>query len=185
MSQLVITTIFGLVGLLFFLTNFAVDIPPFNFKKLMLLIGFISALFLITQKLGVLKNIQNYWNKIRVYLNKIQPRNYFKILGLALLRYLVFSHQFYLLLWMFEVKTPYLIIMNLLFCVYFLASIIPSLAIFDWVIKGSIAIFIFGFIGLNELTIVTVTTLMWVLNFGFPALLGSIFVLNFKLKETT
>ena len=142
----------------------------------MLLIGFISALFLITQKLGILKNIQNYWNKI-------QPSNYFKILGLALLRYLVFSHQFYLLLWMFEVETPYLTIMNLLFCVYFLASVIPSLAIFDWVIKGSIAIFIFGFLGLNELTIVTVTTLMWVLNFGFPALLGSIFVLNFKLDK--
>ena len=63
---------------------------------------------------------------------------------------------------------------------YFIASILPSLTIFDWAIKGSVAIFLFGFVEVNALTIVTITTLMYVLNFAVPALFGSIFVLNFK-----
>ena len=84
---------------------------------------------------------------------------------------------------MFGIETDYFTIINLLFCMYLFASIIPSLSIFDWVIKGSIAIWLFSFVGVNELTIVTITTIMWILNFAIPALLGSIFVLNFKLNE--
>ena len=66
---------------------------------------------------------------------------------------------------------------------YILASIIPSLAVFDWVIKGSIAIWLFGLIGLNELTVATVTSFMWIFNFAIPSLIGSVFVLNFKLTD--
>jgi hypothetical protein len=72
-------------------------------------------------------------------------------------------------------------LMSLIFSTYFIASFIPGLAIFDWVIKGSVAVFIFGLIDANPLTIVTITTFMWLLNFAVPALLGSIFVLNYKM----
>ena len=74
-------------------------------------------------------------------------------------------------------------LMNLIFCMYFLASIVPTLTLFDWVIKGSVAVWLFGFIDLNELTVLTIATIMWILNFGIPSLLGIIFVLNFKMID--
>lgn len=184
MSQLAITSVFGLVGFLFFYWHFSIEIPAINFNKVLFVTVFIVGVFFSIQKFNFFKKGIGYWNKIYSYLKKIPVNSYFKILGLALLRYLVFSHQFYFLLRLFEVETPYFTLINLLFCVYFIASIIPTLTIFDWVIKGSVAVFVFSFIGLNELTIVTITTIMWLLNFAFPAVLGSVFVLNFKLTKT-
>ena len=94
----------------------------------------------------------------------------------------MFSHQFYFLLLLFGVEVEYLQVMPLIFSMYLLASIIPSLTIFDWAIKGSIAVWLFSFLSVNELTIITITTVMWLLNFGIPALLGGVFVLNLKLE---
>jgi len=67
---------------------------------------------------------------------------------------------------------------------YFIASTIPSIAIFDWAIKGSIAVWLFSFAGVNEITIIAITAIMWMLNFAIPAIIGSIFVLNFQIKKS-
>ena len=82
------------------------------------------------------------------------------------------------------VEIDYFTALHLLFCMYFMASIIPSMAIFDWAIKGSIAVWLFSFAGVNEITIITITTIMWMLNFAIPAIIGSIFVLKFKLEKS-
>ena len=66
---------------------------------------------------------------------------------------------------------------------YLLASIIPSIFIFDVVIKGSIAVYLFTFLGVNEFTILSITTLMWIFNFVLPSIFGSYYVLNFNLPE--
>jgi len=182
-SQLVVTVFFGVFGVLFLLSKYNLKIPSFNIEKLLVILIFISVLYLSRKKLRFTKIAGIYFNKVVSFLKKTPKSIYIKILGLALVRYLVFSHQFYFLLRIFEVETNYLIVINLIFCVYLIASIIPSLAVFDWAIKGSIAVFIFSFIELNELTIITITSIMWLLNFAIPALIGSIFVMKFKLID--
>jgi hypothetical protein len=67
---------------------------------------------------------------------------------------------------------------------YLLASIIPSIFIFDVLIKGSIAVYLFSIVGVNELTTLSIVTCMWLLNFVFPSILGSVFVLKFKLPKS-
>jgi len=180
MCQLAATTFFGLAGLLFLFTKYTIQIPQLNIEKLLILIAVISALYFVSVKLGVDITIKTYLTKITTYLKQLPTTIYVKVIGLSFARYLVFSHQFYFLLKLFSIEIDYFTAMNLLFCIYFIASIIPSLSIFDWAIKGSVAVLIFSFIDLNELTIVTITTIMWLLNFAIPSLLGSIFVLNFK-----
>ena len=172
LSQLSITIFFGLIGILFLFQNFKFQIPVISKSKIIIISIIIVGLFLFRKKLKL--------HKLKEYFGKLTFRIYSIVISLSFFRYLVFTHQFIFLLRLFGVETDYLILLNLLFCMYFIASIIPSLSIFDWVIKGSIAVWLFGFIGINELTIVTVTTLMWILNFAIPALIGSIFVLNFK-----
>ena len=65
---------------------------------------------------------------------------------------------------------------------YLLASIIPSIFIFDVVIKGGIAVYLFSIIGIDELVTLSVVTLMWILNFVLPSILGSYYVLRFKFQ---
>ena len=56
---------------------------------------------------------------------------------------------------------------------------------FDVVIKGGSAVFLFGYLQVSEIAILSIVTLMWLLNFTIPALFGSYFVLNFKFQKST
>lgn len=181
-SQLAITVFFGIIGMTFFLKNFDLQVLHLNIENLIIFCILVVLFFIFRKKLG-LQKIVLYIHKTSNFLKLISSKIYYKIVGLSVLRYLVFSHQFYFLLVLFGVETNYLTLINLIFCIYFIASFIPSLTIFDWLIKGSVAIWLFHFIGLNELSVISVTTIMWILNFAIPALLGSIFVLNFKLTD--
>lgn len=67
---------------------------------------------------------------------------------------------------------------------YLLSSIIPTIFVFDVVIKGSIALYLFSFIAVNELTILSIVTLMWILNFVLPNVFGGFYVLNFDYYKT-
>ena len=66
---------------------------------------------------------------------------------------------------------------------YLLSSIIPALSIFDVVIKGSVAVFVFSFLEINQLIILSIITIMWLLNFVLPSIIGSYFVLLFKIPK--
>jgi len=68
---------------------------------------------------------------------------------------------------------------------YFIASIIPILSLFDVLLKSAVAVFIFSFFEIDELKIICISLLMWIFNFVFPATLGSYFVLTFKPKLAT
>ena len=66
--------------------------------------------------------------------------------------------------------------------VYLLASSLPSFQFLDFAVKGSVAVFFFGKLGVNEWIIVFISTLMWFLNVVLPVVIGSYFVLKFKPK---
>jgi hypothetical protein len=101
---------------------------------------------------------------------------------LGLSRYVVFSHQYYLLFVVLDVHLPYITLISTIAVVYFLASSLPSFQMFDFAVKGSVALFFFGKHDINEWIILFVSTLMWFLNVVLPVLIGSFFVLNFKSK---
>ena len=99
-------------------------------------------------------------------------------------RYLVFSHQYYFLFVAFDVNLPYLTLMATITTVYLLASIIPSFQFLDFALKGSLAVYFFGKLGVNEWVTVFVTTLMWFLNVVLPVVIGSYYVLIFKINSS-
>jgi len=179
-SQMIMTLLFGIVGLIFFKLNYDIHFPIFRARRFV----YYLALFIVVAFGGrffISKKIRGfYWSKIISFIHQIPKLIIFKTLLFSLIRYIIFSHQFYYLLYLFGVEVEYSVVIKLIFAIYLIASIIPSLPMFDWLIKGSIAVFVFSFIGVNELIVVTVTTLMWLFNFGLPAIIGSYFVLNFR-----
>tara|TARA_R100000988_G_C3922152_1_gene127292 strand:- start:320 stop:586 length:267 start_codon:yes stop_codon:yes gene_type:complete len=68
----------------------------------------------------------------------------------------------------------------LIFAMYFLVSILPTLFIFDVVIRGGVAVWLFSFAGVAELVVLSTVLAMWIFNFVLPSLLGSFFVLTYQ-----
>ena len=177
-SQLFVTIIFGILGFLFFSNELPFNTNYFSFPII------ISFFFLIGIFLVVRNNTKNtYLKQFFTSLKSISSTIHLKNLLYSVLKYLVFSHQFYFIMVFLEINLGYLTTMPILFSMYFIASIIPSFVIFDWLIKGSVAVALFSVFEVNEITIVFVTSSMWLLNFALPAIIGSYFVLTFDSKK--
>ena len=183
-SQMTVTTCFGIIGIIIFVNRYQIEIDYYKLMKFATILILIS----VFAVLGISQNkfrIKGYSiNRLLDFFKTLPLKVHVSNLLLALIRYLVFSFQFYYLLTMLGVEVEYTKAMALIASMYFLASIVPTISIFDVVIKGSVAIFLFGFVQVNELTVLSIITLMWLLNFAIPSVFGSYFVLNFKLPNT-
>ncbi|WP_299521067.1 lysylphosphatidylglycerol synthase domain-containing protein [Winogradskyella sp.] len=183
MAQMTITTLLGIVGLIMFINRYQIDVDYYKVGRFIFIIIAIGAFTAFGIKHKAI-NIKGYSiNRILEYIKRISFKTHAANLVLSLIRYLIFSFQFYYLLMIFGVDVDYVKAMVVITSMYFLASIIPSISVFDVVIKGSVAVFLFGYVQVNELTILSIITVMWVLNFAIPSLFGSYFVLNFKLPK--
>jgi hypothetical protein len=170
--QMFLTILFGTIGL-FILGYWKWSLAIIGISFLLLLASFLS------------KNIKIKGNSIEKLIDKINEipkRIHNKNNFLALCRYLVFSHQYYFLFLAFDVDLPYLTMMATIAAVYFLASSLPSFQFLDFAVKGSVAVFFFGKLGVNEWIVVFISTLMWFLNVVLPVVIGSYYVLKFKPK---
>jgi hypothetical protein len=174
--QMVLTVIIGIFGLLYFNAEYNV----ITTKTVALLFG---SLLLVFTVLFLIKKIaiKGYSiEKLIHKINEIPKRIHHKNILLGICRYLVFSHQYYFLFLAFDVDLPYFTLMAAVTSVYFLASSLPTFQFLDFAVKGSVAIFFFGILGVNEWIVIFVSTLMWFLNVVLPVVIGSYYVLNFK-----
>ena len=126
-------------------------------------------------------SIEKLIHKINEIPKAIHQKNIF----LAICRYLIFSHQYYFLFLAFDVDLPYLTLMATIASVYFLASSLPTFQFFDFAVKGSVAVYFFGILGVNEWIVVFISTLMWFLNVVLPVIIGSYYVMNYKILSPT
>lgn len=173
--QVVISILFGLLGLWYL-----------GFGK------WVTLLLAIVLGFGILGfglkkiRIKGYSiEKILSKINEIPKKIHRKNSYLAVCRYLIFSHQYYLLFLAFDVQLSYFTLMATIAAVYFLASSLPTFQFLDFAVKGSVAVYFFGLLHVNEWIVVFISTLMWFLNVVLPVLIGSYFVLNFKSKWKT
>ena len=179
--QMVLTVIFGILGLLILHFDCAQCDNTYGIWALAI-IG-LSIFFILFSFLFKNIKIKGYSiDKLLDKINEIPKRIHQKNIFLALCRYLVFSHQYYFLFLAFDVDLPYLTMMATIAAVYFLASSLPSFQFLDFAVKGSVAVFFFSKLGVNEWIVVFISTLMWFLNVVLPVVIGSYYVLKFKPK---
>ncbi len=174
-SQMATTICFGVLGFVFFEEKLYSSIKIDSMIWIFLGIMSLFSMLLILKRYWV-----KYWVKFLMHFKSIPKNIHKKNLILSAFRYLAFSHQFYFLLMVFGAEIDYSTAMPIIFSMYFIASIIPGFVIFDWIIKGSVAVSLFEIYGINEIIILRITSLMWLLNFALPSVLGSYFVLTFK-----
>ena len=63
---------------------------------------------------------------------------------------------------------------------YLIASIVPTIFIFDVVVKGGAAVWLFSLAGIPEIPVLSTVLSMWILNFVFPSVIGGFYLFNYK-----
>ena len=171
-AQVVVSMFFGIIGLLYL----------GYFKWDLIIVSFIIGLLILMFTLKKI-TIKGYSLEILIQkLNEIHQKIHQKNCYLAVCRYLVLSHQYYFLFLAFDVQLPYFTLMAAITSVYFLASSLPTFQFLDFAVKGSVSLYFFGILGVNEWIVVFISTIIWFLNLVLPAIIGSYFVMVFKPK---
>ncbi|WP_144891281.1 lysylphosphatidylglycerol synthase domain-containing protein [Flavobacterium tiangeerense] len=177
--QMILTVIFGIFGLLYFNAQYHV----ITIKTVALLFGMLLLLFIILFSIKKITikgySIEKLIHKINEIPKPIHQKNIF----LGICRYLVFSHQYYFFFLAFDVDLPYFTLIATISSVYFLASSLPTFQFLDFAVKGSVAVYFFGILGVNEWIVIFISTLMWFLNVVLPVIIGTYYVLNFNSKS--
>lgn len=178
-SQLAATLLFGVAGILYFLGNYKVyysNSALVFVGTVLLTMGFLG--YFLRRKEVFLKgfSIVNIFRFFQRLPNLLK----LKICLLSIIRYMLFSFMFYGLLLFFGAEVPFLTAMSLIFAMYLLVSIVPTIFIFDVVVRGGVAVWLFSFVGIAELVVLSTILSMWILNFVVPSILGSVFVLTYQ-----
>ena len=178
--QMVIAIVAGLAGLLVFNTLYSV-IPT---RLLLIIIGGIAALIALvfaSRKITIKGySLHLLFEKI----NEISKPVHRKNILLATGRYLSIIHQHYFIFLAFGVDLPYPVMISAIAGVYFLGSSLPNFQFLDFAVRGSVAVFFFGRLGVTEWIVIFAATLQWLLNIVLPVSIGSYYVFRFKSERT-
>lgn len=181
--QMVVTTLFGLVGLFIVLQKYESFISSkikadnwvfgiFIFI-ILVFVGFIFRKQKIIFNGLTLSNIYIKWKQIPFHIKG-------KVFAFSVIRYLIFCFLFYWLLLFFGVEIFMVQAFPLIFTMYLLVSIVPTIFIFDVVIRGGVSVGLFSLVGVAELPVLSVVLSMWILNFVFPSLIGSYYLFTYQ-----
>lgn len=179
-SQFLVTLSFGTIGfimikpmlndvILQYATYFLISVLFFSMLLYHIFPILPSTSFkLIDKKLNLLSTFQQQAKLISL-----------QLIGLSIFRFIVFTLQYVLLLVAFG--TPFsLDIVFAILLVYLISTITPSLLFGKLFIRESASLLILGLYIENELKIIVVSLLLWLINIGLPSLTGLVFLLKEK-----
>ena len=198
MAQLLTTLLFGLTSVAFFLPHWIKTDTSLNrwiFGGLLFSIIFVAAIlvfaFLNFSVFSVLlkrlsgrayKKIARYAEVFSWY----NARGLFYILVISILRYLVFSLQFFLLIRIFRIDIGYFQAMMVIGLIYLLMSAIPTIALSEIGVRGSVSLYVFGLFFATTLSaaqnrhVIAASLALWLLNLAVPALSGLFFIFRLR-----
>lgn len=177
--QVIFAIVFGLLGLSI-LNQFQEIIPNYY---LFITYGVIATILVV---LFLARHLQVKGYSIQTVLNllhEIPKAKHRKNFFLAFLRYTSFTHQYVILYYLLGADIPYFELLCAVSAIYLIASSLPNFQFLEFAVKGSIAMFIFSELGVNQWIVALVATLIWLLNIVLPISIGSVFVLTFRLKK--
>ena len=101
----------------------------------------------------------------------------------AFFKYCVFILQYTWVVKIFNIPIGTLDLWVALSVLFFCLSLIPSIAITDVVIRGQLIVLLLSPFYDNSLMLICVSTIIWIVNFLLPAIIGSILLINYRIKQ--
>jgi hypothetical protein len=200
MAQLLVTILLGTTALLIFLPKYLSDL--FLNQKHLYYTLFVLIVSLNMMMLALFFNISFLTTlKEKILPNRIKPvRKFFRVfsfyhnrelaiaLALSFARYLVFSAQFFMLLRFFAIPIKYPEAMMIIALIYLIMTVIPTIALTELGIRGSVAIYLFSLWSSNtnpgtelfNAGVLAASALLWMINLGIPAIIGAFFIFRLQ-----
>ncbi len=187
MSQLLITIITGMLALVYFLPKLTIindylyyTIIVITCALLLLLLFFYFNIYLMN--IFLLK-IRWLW-KAEKYMHVLMSYSFtelLKVFLLSLIRFSVFTIQFYLLLILFKVNIPLFEGIMVISLSFFIVSAIPTFTLSELGIRGSVSVYFIGILSSNAIGILTSSFTLWLINLVIPALFGALLIFKLRL----
>lgn len=188
MGQMIATVSLGLVASIFFVKKHLVLLT-------IAVILIIATLLIMYFNIQILKYFQflipkKFKEKTKEYFEIFSLYNkseLFKILAISFLRYFIYTFQFVLLIWAFNVPLTYFKAMIPISLTYILMMVIPFITITEIAVRGSVSISVFekwfiinNISDSNLIMVFSASSLLWIFNIAIPSIIG--LFLTYRLK---
>ncbi len=133
------------------------------------------------------KHFGMFLPKVWSYLDFIlgfKLRDLFLVFNITILRIGVYVIQYYLLLLFFDIKVPADMAIATILVGYLIQTGLPLPTLFALLARGEIALILWKFYGVNELSILAASYGLWVINLVMPALVGIMYLMKTKFKSS-
>ncbi|TXH52920.1 MAG: hypothetical protein E6Q89_10065 [Bacteroidia bacterium] len=189
-SQLMITLFMGILG--FVILKKEIVNHQLIKESFFLIIEYGSIIVLIILVLLYfnLSGITKYFNKFSIFrkyfwaiqsLEKLHATLLIRFLSLSLVRYIIFTMQYFIVFQFFNVQVGLAEVWLGISVMFLVMTAIPSIAIFtDLGLKNEIIIKILGIYSTNSLGISLTSLTIWLINLVIPALIGTVLLMGIK-----
>jgi hypothetical protein len=106
-----------------------------------------------------------------------------KLLALSFLRYSVYLMQYTWAAHILNIPIPYIALWVGLAVMFLSLSIVPTISITELVIRGQLILLLLSPWYQNSLMLISLSTIIWAVNFLLPAIIGAFLLLGFRLKQ--
>lgn len=192
-SQFIVTILFGIIGLAYYLQHFELfsdggSLPAVLWERILLaLLLLIDAITLflyfrlqiivsLFDRIKILRRARDLVNIISGF----SAAELKSLLVLSVLRYIVFSAQYLILLQIMGVEMQWWQGFLMICLIYLVLALVPTVAIAELGIRGQVGLYFLGLLSGNKIGIITATFGIWFINLILPAILGSLLLLGIK-----
>lgn len=192
-SQFITTLLFGIAGFAFYSAHYQPGIVP-DFLSVqawegillgslilgtLLILIFYFRLTLIVNFFGRVRWLRK-WQHYVLVMSGFSKAMLIRILLYSMLRYLIFSAQYLILLGAMGVQAVWWQGLLIIFLIYLVLSLLPTVAIAELGIRGEVGLYFIGLLSANKMGIIAATVGIWLINLLIPAIFGSLLLLGIK-----
>ena len=194
MAQLIITMLMGCLGLTYLLLTMDASgnlmgisvfwVRIFLSGSIFGTIVFVFFFFRLNWLIRILEKLP-YADRFSKYISVLETfdaKILLRLLSISFFRYVVFVLQYIFMLQLLQVEQNVWSGFWIITVMFWILAIIPSFAIADLGIRGTVAKTLFSYSS-NTIGILTATFGIWFVNLFIPALIGSLLILGIKIKK--
>jgi Lysylphosphatidylglycerol synthase TM region len=192
-SQIIFLMVAGSLGAAWFMYHFlhiepllvnAIVVGALGAAGAMLFAYFnIDVLIPLVRRIPYIHLLKKFTKNLTV-LKEFRRRELAEILFWSVVRCLIYSTQYLLLLTFFGIKPGILNGYSGIFALFFIQMSVPLPPITALLARGNIALHVWSLFGANEVSILASTLSLWTLNLIFPSFFGAIFLLKTNVTKT-
>jgi len=178
--QLTITMIAGVVGIWMYIEKGYNTQTPlyaiFDHQRKFMLLLILCSTFVVALAMIRLSFFAKLKHQMKEIFNT-KKSELLWVLLLSVIRYMIFTFQYYLLIVALGVQVELMPACMLISIVFFINAVIPSFALTEIVVRSAVAVYVFNSIEpAQPFLIASASLLLWSINLAIPALIGSSFI---------